>query len=148
MASRMLLRTGLNFPSVEVSSRSTPNTLTGPVSKICWYLVSHQFDDLILAAFYISNTMNPNSFNDFSQVNRFFQLDGEGSFCIPLDLAASNFTGLQNGQNITIQVSHGLLTMKSSADRLLNRCCMTEETATCSKYVFYLELFVIRYSCS
>ncbi|KAL9715733.1 hypothetical protein Ac2012v2_000175 [Leucoagaricus gongylophorus] len=56
------------------------------------------------AAFYISNTTNPNSFNDFSQVNRFFQLDGEGSFCIPLDLAASNFTGLQNGQNITIQM--------------------------------------------
>ncbi|KAJ3571347.1 hypothetical protein NP233_g3816 [Leucocoprinus birnbaumii] len=56
------------------------------------------------AAFYISNSSNPNSFNDFTQVNSFFQVSGEGGFCIPLNFATSNFTGLQNGENVTIQM--------------------------------------------
>ena len=91
---------------------------------------------LLSAAFYIVNNTNPNSFSDFLQVNSFFQLQGEGSFCIPLDLATSNFTGLHNGQNVTIQVGCRVLTTKSNAYNSLNRCCMTEGMATCSKYVF------------
>jgi hypothetical protein len=57
-----------------------------------------------LAAFYVSTDSNPNSFSKFSQVNSFFQLTGEGMFCIPLNLASSNVTGLHDGQNVTIQV--------------------------------------------
>jgi hypothetical protein len=56
------------------------------------------------AAFYVSTDENPNSFTKFSQVNSFFQLSGEGMFCIPLDLSSSNVTGLHDGQNVTIQV--------------------------------------------
>ncbi|KXN84784.1 hypothetical protein AN958_12078 [Leucoagaricus sp. SymC.cos] len=56
------------------------------------------------AAFYISSDSNPNSFNDFQQVNSFFKDQGEGKFCLPLNLASSNFTGLQSGQNVTLQM--------------------------------------------
>ncbi|PPQ80020.1 hypothetical protein CVT26_011902 [Gymnopilus dilepis] len=52
----------------------------------------------------LSTSANPTSFQDFSQVNKFFQVQGEGAFCIPLDLKSSNETGLTNGQNVTIQI--------------------------------------------
>lgn len=57
-----------------------------------------------LAAIFISTDADPDSFDKFEQVNTFFQLEGEGDFCIPLNLASSNATGLQEGQNATIQV--------------------------------------------
>ncbi|EKM83405.1 hypothetical protein AGABI1DRAFT_110069 [Agaricus bisporus var. burnettii JB137-S8] len=56
------------------------------------------------AAIFISTDADPDSFDKFEQVNTFFQLEGEGDFCIPLNLASSNATGLQEGQNATIQV--------------------------------------------
>ncbi|KAF9557844.1 hypothetical protein CPC08DRAFT_819633 [Agrocybe pediades] len=52
----------------------------------------------------LSTKANPTSFDDFSLVNTFFQVNGEGAFCIPLDLKSSNFTGLQDGQNVTIEI--------------------------------------------
>ncbi|KJA25950.1 hypothetical protein HYPSUDRAFT_133890 [Hypholoma sublateritium FD-334 SS-4] len=54
----------------------------------------------------ISTLDNPQSFNNFSQVNSFFQDDGEGLFCFPLDFATSNVTslGLKSGDNVTIQI--------------------------------------------
>ncbi len=35
---------------------------------------------------------------------RFFQMQGEGIYCLPLNLSATNATGLTNEQNVTIQV--------------------------------------------
>jgi len=52
----------------------------------------------------LSTKANPTSFDDFTQVNTFFQLNGEGGFCIPLDFKSSNFTGLKDGQNVTVEV--------------------------------------------
>lgn len=57
------------------------------------------------AAFFLATNANPNSFDNFKQINSFFRASGEGDFCIPLDLASSNATGLQAGQNVTIQVT-------------------------------------------
>ncbi|KIM48435.1 hypothetical protein M413DRAFT_440167 [Hebeloma cylindrosporum] len=52
----------------------------------------------------ISTLPDPKSFNNFSQVNSFFQIQGEGAFCIPLDFSKSNVTSLSTGQNVTIQI--------------------------------------------
>ncbi|KAF9535574.1 hypothetical protein CPB83DRAFT_841989 [Crepidotus variabilis] len=52
----------------------------------------------------VSTTQNVSAFDQFSQVNSFFQLQGEGNFCIPLDFSKSNMTNLQDGQNATIQI--------------------------------------------
>lgn len=57
----------------------------------------------------VSTLPDPTSFNNFSQVNSFFQVQGEGAFCIPLDFSKSNVTSLSTGQNVTIQVSFGIL---------------------------------------
>jgi hypothetical protein len=60
---------------------------------------------LYLAGVLVSSAADPTSFNNFSQVKPFFQMQGEGIFCFPLDfLANANGTNLVNGQNVTIQV--------------------------------------------
>ena len=33
----------------------------------------------------------------------FFQVQGEGAFCFPIDLAAANLPGVQDGANVTLQ---------------------------------------------
>ncbi|KAF8971572.1 hypothetical protein BDZ97DRAFT_1651067 [Flammula alnicola] len=57
-----------------------------------------------VAGVLVSTLANPQSFNNFSQVNSFFQLNGEGAFCIPLDFSKSNVTSLTSGQNVTLQI--------------------------------------------
>ncbi|PPQ90436.1 hypothetical protein CVT25_014954 [Psilocybe cyanescens] len=57
-----------------------------------------------IAAVQIATTPDPNTFDDFKVVNNFFQVNGEGLFCIPLDFKSSNATGLTNNQNVTIQI--------------------------------------------
>ncbi len=42
----------------------------------------------------ISTLENPQSFNNFSQVNTFAQENGEGLFCFPLDFTTANVTSL------------------------------------------------------
>ena len=61
-------------------------------------------DSDMLAGVLVSTAENVTSFQNFSQVNSFFQVQGEGDFCIPLDFSKSNITGLRSGQNVTIQV--------------------------------------------
>ncbi|TFK41393.1 hypothetical protein BDQ12DRAFT_679389 [Crucibulum laeve] len=56
----------------------------------------------------LSTASNPTSFDNFSSVVPFFQLNGEGIFCIPLDFSKTNATGLKDGQNVTIQVRKNL----------------------------------------
>jgi hypothetical protein len=53
----------------------------------------------------LSTVSDPTSFNNFSQITPYAQAHGEGSFCLPFDLSMTNATGLQDGQNVTIQVS-------------------------------------------
>jgi len=60
----------------------------------------------LIAGVLVSTAQNVTSFSNFSQVNSFAQAQGAGTFCIPLDFSKSNVTGLQAGQNITIQVSY------------------------------------------
>ncbi|KAF9480446.1 hypothetical protein BDN70DRAFT_856857 [Pholiota conissans] len=52
----------------------------------------------------VSTLANPQSFDNFTRVNSFFQLAGEGAFCIPLDFSKSNDTSLTSGQNVTLQI--------------------------------------------
>lgn len=65
---------------------------------------------LCLAGVLVSSAANATSFSDFLQVKPFFQKQGEGAFCIPLDFSANaNGTSLKDGQNVTIQVTLLLL---------------------------------------
>lgn len=57
-----------------------------------------------LVAVYLANKSNPTSFADFNQITPFLQLEGEGLFCLPLGFTSPNATGLQNGENVTIQI--------------------------------------------
>ncbi|EIW64881.1 uncharacterized protein TRAVEDRAFT_159607 [Trametes versicolor FP-101664 SS1] len=58
----------------------------------------------------IATVQNPDSFDNFTvngafqYVVPFFKTSGEGGFCFPLDLAAQNISGAQNGANVTIQL--------------------------------------------
>ncbi|KAF8898353.1 hypothetical protein BD779DRAFT_1483499 [Infundibulicybe gibba] len=52
----------------------------------------------------LSTASNSTSFNNFVPVMPFFQQQGEGVFCVPLDFASTNATGLMDGQNVTIQI--------------------------------------------
>jgi len=59
----------------------------------------------------ISTIQDPTSFTDFinsssgyQTVVPFFQTTGAGTFCFPIDIAASNISGIQEGANVTIQV--------------------------------------------
>ncbi|KAG7450282.1 uncharacterized protein BT62DRAFT_916745 [Guyanagaster necrorhizus] len=55
------------------------------------------------AAVYLSTSSNPTSFDDFEQIVPFFELKGEGLFCLSLNLSSTNATGLTSGQNVTLQ---------------------------------------------
>lgn len=59
----------------------------------------------------ISTVQNPDSFDNFTDghgnfliAKQYFETTGEGPFCMPIDLAASNVTGVQDGANVTIQI--------------------------------------------
>ncbi|PPQ96779.1 hypothetical protein CVT26_006263 [Gymnopilus dilepis] len=78
-----------------------PNRSEFPLSGGFWSITSGH--PSWTAGVLISTLQDPTSFQNFSQVNTFFQLQGEGAFCIPLDLKSSNATGLTSGQNATIQ---------------------------------------------
>ncbi|GJE85938.1 hypothetical protein PsYK624_020180 [Phanerochaete sordida] len=51
----------------------------------------------------LSTLANPQSFGNFSPAVPFFQVQGEGAFCFPIDLAAANLPGVQDGANVTLQ---------------------------------------------
>jgi len=56
---------------------------------------------------FVSSAANATSFSDFSQVKPFFQDQGEGGFCVPLDFSSNaNGSSLTAGQNVTIQVEY------------------------------------------
>ena len=52
----------------------------------------------------LSTLGNPQNFANFSQAVPFFQVTGEGAFCFPVDFAAANIPGVQDGANVTIQL--------------------------------------------
>ncbi|RDB28515.1 hypothetical protein Hypma_015283 [Hypsizygus marmoreus] len=83
----------------------------------------------------VSSAANPTSFNNFSQAVSFFQLEGEGAFCIPLDFSANaNTTSFQNGQNITIQIvfDGGDDTLYQCADLTLSNDFKISSDVKCS----------------
>jgi len=51
----------------------------------------------------VATSQDPTSFGDFKQSIPFFQVNGEGQFCIPFNLSSTNVTGLSAGQNLTLQ---------------------------------------------
>jgi len=58
----------------------------------------------------VSMQQDPTSFGDFNSSSGFqyvvpyFQQNGEGKYCFPIDLAQAGFSGIQDGANVTIQV--------------------------------------------
>ena len=52
----------------------------------------------------ISPTENPQQFADFLQAVPYFQVEGAGAFCFPVNLAAANIIGVKDGTNATIQL--------------------------------------------
>ncbi len=66
--------------------------------------------DLYAVGGIIATVQNPDSFDNFKANNAFqyvvpfFKTSGEGGFCFPLDLAAQNISGVQDGANVTIQL--------------------------------------------
>ncbi|KAF8226057.1 hypothetical protein L208DRAFT_388985 [Tricholoma matsutake] len=83
----------------------------------------------------VSSAMNATSFNNFSQVKPFFQKQGEGGFCFPLDFSANaNGTSLKDGQNVTIQVvfDGGDGTLYQCADLTLSSNLRISANVTCT----------------
>ncbi|KIK97648.1 hypothetical protein PAXRUDRAFT_92813, partial [Paxillus rubicundulus Ve08.2h10] len=58
----------------------------------------------------VSTKQDPSSFGDFNSSSGvqlavpYFQQDGEGKYCFPIDLAQTGFSGIQDGANVTIQI--------------------------------------------
>ncbi|KAH7883902.1 hypothetical protein F5I97DRAFT_1794099, partial [Phlebopus sp. FC_14] len=58
----------------------------------------------------VSTKQDPSSFADFNSSSGyqmavpFFQQNGEGLYCFPIDLALSGVSGIQDGANVTIQI--------------------------------------------
>jgi hypothetical protein len=58
----------------------------------------------------ISTVQNPTSFDNFSSngvqqfVSPYAKEASAGTFCMPLNISASNATGVKDGANVTIQV--------------------------------------------
>ncbi|KAJ6604420.1 hypothetical protein DFH09DRAFT_308466 [Mycena vulgaris] len=77
---------------------------------------------------------NSTSFDDFKPVVPFFQLTGEGVFCIPLDFSKTNATGLTDGQNVTVEITFngGDGPLYQCADLTLSSTAKIASTVTCS----------------
>ncbi|KAI6045125.1 hypothetical protein EDC04DRAFT_2877442 [Pisolithus marmoratus] len=58
----------------------------------------------------VSTKQDPTSFSDFNSSSGYqmavpwFQTNGEGQYCFPIDLATSGVSGIQDGANVTIQI--------------------------------------------
>lgn len=85
------------------------------------------------AAVYISNSSNPTSFDQFTQITPFFQEAIEGLFCMNFDLSTTNATGLTSGENVTMQILYngGDGNLYQCADLTLSDTATTG-SATCS----------------
>ncbi|KIK02304.1 hypothetical protein K443DRAFT_97168 [Laccaria amethystina LaAM-08-1] len=82
----------------------------------------------------LSTVSDPTSFNNFSQITPYAQAHGEGSFCLPFDLSMTNATGLQDGQNVTIQIVYdgGDGNLYQCADLTLSKNFTISSNITCS----------------
>ncbi|KAJ7783532.1 hypothetical protein DFH07DRAFT_726859 [Mycena maculata] len=81
----------------------------------------------------LSTKENSTSFNDFSIIVPFFKLSGEGLFCIPLDLSATNATGLSDGLNVTLEIVYdgGDGELYQCADLTLSSTATIPSNVTC-----------------
>ncbi|KAF9456151.1 hypothetical protein BDZ94DRAFT_1276387 [Collybia nuda] len=83
----------------------------------------------------VSPAANPTSFDNFTQVVPFFQVNGEGVFCIPLNFTANaNGTSLKGGENVTIQIvfDGGDSTLYQCADLTLSNNVTISSDVVCS----------------
>ncbi|KAG6902818.1 hypothetical protein C0995_011305 [Termitomyces sp. Mi166 len=112
---------------------SATDRTTFPLSRGFFSLNSEhpQFTTGVL----VSTAGNPTSFNDFTQAVPFFETKGEGLFCFPLDFSSlSNTTGLQDGQNVTIQIVYdgGDSTLYQCADLTLSNNFTISDDVQCT----------------
>ncbi|KAL4068341.1 hypothetical protein V8B97DRAFT_895008 [Scleroderma yunnanense] len=87
----------------------------------------------------VSTAQDPTSFSDFNTTSmavQYFQQNGEGQYCFPIDLAASGVSGLQDGANVTIQIIYdgGDGNLYQCADLTLsaNMTVPSNATVTCT----------------
>ncbi|KAF9014942.1 hypothetical protein BDQ17DRAFT_1340218 [Cyathus striatus] len=110
----------------------TSNRTTFPLSKGFFSLNSEHPTWTI--GILLSNASNPTSFDNFTQVNNFFQINGEGTACFPFDLSSSNFTGLIDGQNVTMQIIYdgGDGALYQCADLTLSNNVTIDSSVSCN----------------
>ncbi|ESK98435.1 expression library immunization antigen 1 [Moniliophthora roreri MCA 2997] len=82
---------------------TTPNENRTQVSLKSSYISLESEHPSWTVALFVSNSSDPKTFQDFEQVTPFMQNSGEGTFCMPLDLSASNGT-FTEGRNVTFQI--------------------------------------------
>ena len=104
MATIILRQTVQNSLWLAVSSPLTLSIPYGLVSMLISLIITLAYR-FIQGGVLLSTVSDPTSFNNFSQITPYAQSHGEGLFCLPFDLSLTNATGLQDGQNVTIQVS-------------------------------------------
>jgi len=128
---------GLGSLWAVVFSRWMSNIKSGLVSWVVitrlWLTYSYP-----RAGVLVSTAQNATSFANFSQLNLtvFHSGQGAATFCIPLDFSKSNVTGLQAGQNVTIQVSHThILSRWSRVHSNFIRLYSTEVMGHCTRWV-------------
>ncbi|KAF9229662.1 hypothetical protein BS17DRAFT_33107 [Gyrodon lividus] len=90
----------------------------------------------------VSTKADPTSFADFNSSSGYqlavpyFQQNGEGKYCFPIDLAQSNVSGIQDGANVTIQIifdgGDGELYQCADLTLFANATVPTNATSTCT----------------
>ncbi|KAG8220098.1 hypothetical protein J3R82DRAFT_1117 [Butyriboletus roseoflavus] len=90
----------------------------------------------------ISTVQNPTSFTNFSSssgyqlVVSYFQTNGEGMYCFPINITASGVSGIQDGVNATIQVifdgGDGVLYQCADLTLTANATVPANATSTCT----------------
>jgi len=90
----------------------------------------------------ISTVQDPTSFSDFNSssgyqmVVPYFQTNGEGMFCFPVNITTSGVSGIQEGANVTIQVifdgGDGVLYQCADLTLSANATVPSDAASTCT----------------
>ncbi|KAH0838591.1 hypothetical protein J3R83DRAFT_6912 [Lanmaoa asiatica] len=90
----------------------------------------------------ISTIQDPTSFADFNSssgyqmVVPYFQTNGEGMFCFPVNIATSGVSGIQDGANVTIQIifdgGDGILYQCADLTLSANATVPSNATSSCA----------------
>ncbi|KAJ3552429.1 hypothetical protein NM688_g4153 [Phlebia brevispora] len=82
----------------------------------------------------LSPLSDPPTFQNFTEAVPFFQVNGEGAYCFPVDLAAAGISGVTDGANITIQLEFdgGDGTLFQCADLTLSSSVTIPNNVSCT----------------